>query len=55
MGRDAGSRAEPGDVADASGGPDGHGPELILDHVSWLGQVIAEQPLTEEPGAHRDC
>ena len=49
----AGSRkaAEPGDVAGASGDPDGHGLELIPDHVSWLRQVIAEQQLTEEPCA----
>src|ERR1700756_4000895 len=49
----AGSReaAEPGDATDASGDADGHGLELILDHVSWLGQVIAEEQLTDEPGA----
>jgi hypothetical protein len=52
----AGSReaAEPGDVTDASADADGHGPELILDHVSWLWQDIAEQ-LTEVPGAQRNC
>ena len=53
----AGSReaAEPGDVADAPGDPDGHGLALIPDHVSWLRQGIAEQQLTEEPGAQRNC
>jgi hypothetical protein len=51
----AGSReaAEPGNVADASGAPGGHGPELIPDYVSWLRQVIADQQLTEEPGAQK--
>ena len=53
-GRAAGSRAEPGDVADASGDPDGHGLELIPDHLSWPRQVTAEQQLTEEPGAQGD-
>jgi hypothetical protein len=52
-GRGAGRRAEPGEIADASGDPDGHGLELILEHLSWLGQVIAEQQLTEEPRAQR--
>ena len=53
----AGSReaAEPGDVTDASADADGHGPELILDHLSRRRRVIAEQQLTEEPGAHRNC
>ena len=51
---DRGSRAEPYDVADASGGPDGHGIKLILDHMSWPGQGIAEQQLTEEPGAQKE-
>jgi len=37
------------------GDPEGHGRELILDHVSWLRRVIVEQQLTEEPGAPRDC
>jgi hypothetical protein len=32
---------EPGDVADASGDPDGLGLELILGHLSCLRQVIA--------------
>jgi hypothetical protein len=38
-GRVAGSRTEPGDVADASGDPDGHGRELILDQgvLAWSG------------------
>ncbi len=53
----AGSReaAEPGDVTHASGDADGHGRELILDPMSWRRQVIAEQQLTEEPGAQRNC
>ena len=42
-------RAEPGDVADASGDPERHGVELLLEHVSWLRQVIAEEQLSEEP------
>ena len=42
-------RAEPGDVADASSDPERHGLELLLEHVSWLRQVIAEEQLCEEP------
>jgi hypothetical protein len=34
--------AELGIVVDASGGPDGDGLELTLDHVAWLRQVIGE-------------
>jgi len=48
-------RAELGDVADASGDPERHGLELLLDHVSRFRQVIAEQQLSEEPGAQSDC
>jgi hypothetical protein len=38
------ARAELGNVVDASGGPDGDGLELTLEHVSWLRQVIAANP-----------
>jgi hypothetical protein len=38
------ARAELGNVVDASGGPDGDGLELTLDHVSWLRQVAGEHP-----------
>jgi hypothetical protein len=38
------SRAALGNVIDASGGPDGDGLELTLDHIAWLRQVIAENP-----------
>jgi hypothetical protein len=38
------ARAELGNVVDASGGPDGDGLELTLDHVSWLRRVIGEHP-----------
>jgi hypothetical protein len=39
--------AEPGGVTDASGDADGHGLELILDHLSWPRQVNAEQQLRD--------
>jgi len=38
------ARADLGNVVDASGGPDGDGLELTLDHVSWLHEVAAEHP-----------
>lgn len=39
---------------DAYGDPDGHGRDLIPGHESWLGQVIAEQRLTDEPNCQRE-
>jgi len=38
------ARAELGNVIDASGGPDGDGLELTLEHVAWLRQVITANP-----------
>jgi hypothetical protein len=38
------TRADPANVVDASGDPDGDGLELILDHVAGVRQVIAEHP-----------
>jgi RecA-family ATPase len=40
------AKADLANVVDASGGPDGDGLELSLDHVAWLHEVAAEHPGT---------
>lgn len=38
------ARADLANVVDASGGPDGDGLELTLDHMAWLHEVATEHP-----------
>lgn len=38
------AHADLANVVDASGGPDGDGLELTLDHMAWLHEVAAEHP-----------
>jgi hypothetical protein len=38
------AKADLSNIVDVSGGPDGDGLELALDHVAWLRQVLGEHP-----------